>query len=128
VKECKPLDDGQSIKTRKGRKFNPTAGGKKKKSFMTSLAGIPQGLMNGVRRPAMRGRPVFGQDEFKEVMELAIPALGSLLADPLMSLIDTAAVGHFGWGLHSSTFQLNLSALYGIGGARWGYVARVEGV
>jgi len=31
-------------------------------------------------------------------------------------------------GLHSSTFQLNLSALYGIGGARRGCVARVEGV
>ena len=33
-----------------------------------------------------------------------------------------------GRGLHSSTFQLNLSALYGIGGARSGCAARVEGV
>ena len=33
-----------------------------------------------------------------------------------------------GRGLHSSTFQLNLSALYGIGGARRGRVARVTGV
>ena len=32
-----------------------------------------------------------------------------------------------GRGLHSSTFQLNLSAFYGIGGARGGSVARVEG-
>jgi len=32
-----------------------------------------------------------------------------------------------GRGLHSSTFQLNLSALYGIEGARRGYVARVQG-
>jgi hypothetical protein len=31
-------------------------------------------------------------------------------------------------GLHSSTFQLSLSALYGIGGARRGRVARVKGV
>ena len=31
-------------------------------------------------------------------------------------------------GLHSSPFQLNLSALYGIGGARRGCVARVKGV
>jgi len=30
-----------------------------------------------------------------------------------------------GRGLHSSTFQLNLSALYGIGGARRGCVARI---
>ena len=33
-----------------------------------------------------------------------------------------------GWGLQSSTFQLNLSAFYGIGGVRRGYVARVKGV
>jgi hypothetical protein len=33
-----------------------------------------------------------------------------------------------GKGLHPSTFQLNLSALYGIGGARRGCVAHVKGV
>jgi hypothetical protein len=33
-----------------------------------------------------------------------------------------------GMGLPSFTSQLNLSALYGIGGARRGYVARVKGV
>ena len=33
-----------------------------------------------------------------------------------------------GRGLHSSTFQLNLSALYGIGVARRNCVARVKGV
>jgi len=33
-----------------------------------------------------------------------------------------------GMGLHSSTFQLNLSALYQKGGARRGCVARVKGV
>jgi hypothetical protein len=31
-------------------------------------------------------------------------------------------------GLHSSTFQLNLSALYGIGAARRDCVAHVQGV
>jgi hypothetical protein len=31
-------------------------------------------------------------------------------------------------GLHSSTFQLNLSAVYRIGGARSGYVAHIVGV
>jgi len=31
-------------------------------------------------------------------------------------------------GLHSSTFQLNLSALYGIGGARGDCLARIKGV
>ena len=33
-----------------------------------------------------------------------------------------------GRGLHPSSFQLNLSALYGIGGARRGYVAYVKRV
>jgi hypothetical protein len=33
-----------------------------------------------------------------------------------------------GRGLHSSTFQLNLSASYGIGGARRDCVAHVKGV
>jgi len=37
------------------------------------------------------------------------------------------AVG-VGPGLHSSTFQLNLSALHRIGGARRDCVARVKGV
>jgi hypothetical protein len=37
------------------------------------------------------------------------------------------AAGAGGRGLHSSTFQLNLSALYGIRGARRGYVAHVKG-
>jgi hypothetical protein len=39
-----------------------------------------------------------------------------------------AAGGDPGMGLHSSTSQLNLSALYGIGDARRGCVARVKGV
>jgi len=39
-----------------------------------------------------------------------------------------AAVAAAGRGLHSSTFQLDLSALYGIGGARGGCAARVKGV
>ena len=36
--------------------------------------------------------------------------------------------GGGGRGLHSSTFQLNLSALYGIGGARRGCAAHAKGV
>jgi hypothetical protein len=39
-----------------------------------------------------------------------------------------AGAGAGGRGLHSLTSQLNLSALYGIGGARRGCVARVRGV
>jgi len=43
--------------------------------------------------------------------------------------VNTADVGVVaGRGLHSFTFQLNLSALYGIGGARRGCVARIKGV
>jgi len=44
----------------------------------------------------------------------------------LCNAID--AVQYRGRGLYSSTFLLNLSALYGIGGSRRGCVARVKGV
>ena len=55
---------------------------------------------------------VFGRDELREVARLAVPALGSLLADPLMSLIDTAAVGRHGstslaaLGPNTAVFQI----------------------
>lgn len=55
---------------------------------------------------------VFGEAEMKEVLQLAVPALGSLLADPLMSLIDTAAVGRHGstslaaLGPNTAVFQI----------------------
>jgi hypothetical protein len=42
-------------------------------------------------------------------------------------LSNMSMMGDMGRGLHSSTFQLNLSALYGIGGTRRGCVARVKG-
>jgi len=41
---------------------------------------------------------------------------------------SSANLGFAGRGLHSSTFRLNLSALYGIWDAHRGCVARVEGV
>mmetsp|Transcript_8090 Transcript_8090/g.29862 ORF Transcript_8090/g.29862 Transcript_8090/m.29862 type:complete len:584 (+) Transcript_8090:616-2367(+) len=34
------------------------------------------------------------QSEMKEIWKLGLPAFGAILADPLMSLIDTACVGH----------------------------------
>ena len=55
---------------------------------------------------------VFGREELREVARLAVPALGSLLADPLMSLIDTAAVGRHGstslaaLGPNTAVFQI----------------------
>jgi hypothetical protein len=50
-------------------------------------------------------------------------------ASPSASIRDwSAACSPAIMGLHSSTFQLNMCALYGIGGARRGCVARVQGV
>ena len=49
-----------------------------------------------------------------------------MVSDPASDAIISWSAG--GRGLHSLTSQLNLSALYGIGGARRGYVARVKGV
>ena len=42
-----------------------------------------------------RFRPRLGRDD-RELLKLAIPALGALLAEPLYVLTDTAVVGHLG--------------------------------
>jgi hypothetical protein len=59
-----------------------------------------------------------------------VPRQGKLVMRQLSSL--PLAISEFlviaGRGSHSSTFQLNLSALYGIVGARRGCVAHVKGV
>jgi hypothetical protein len=55
----------------------------------------------------------------------------SELADPIAGIATRLGLSKTevaGRGLHSSTFQLNLGALYGIRGSRRGCVARVEGV
>ena len=48
--------------------------------------------------------------------------------DLIMKTKRVLAANNGGRGLHSSTFQLNLSALYGIGGARRACVARTRDV
>ena len=60
----------------------------------------------------------------------AHPIVFSLYRDLVAAPILFLAAHYIdcGRGLHSSTFQLNLSALYGIRGERRGYVARVNGV
>ena len=50
---------------------------------------------------------------------------GNIRAENLVLAAFKAVAGR---GLHSSTFQLNFNALYGIGGARRGRVARVKGL
>src|SRR6201995_5770175 len=41
-------------------------------------------------------RPVGGQVESREIVRLAVPALGALVAEPLFQLADSAIVGHLG--------------------------------
>jgi hypothetical protein len=53
--------------------------------------------------------------------------MADILAETI-SIVFDKAIWEPGRGLHSFTSQLNLSALYGIGGARKGCVAHVEGV
>jgi hypothetical protein len=53
--------------------------------------------------------------------------LGPRIGDKVF-LSFLIATLYWGRGLHSSTFRLNLSALYGIGDAHRGRVARVKGV
>jgi hypothetical protein len=49
------------------------------------------------------------------------------LALSLLVVVASLRAAPLPKGLHSSTFLLNLSAVYGIGGARRGHVARVQG-
>ena len=66
--------------------------------------------------------------------ESRVSLAAATLAPGAVAVAHIAAADAFGCprvtgrGLHSSTVQLNLSALYGIGGARRGYVSGVEGV
>ena len=68
----------------------------------------------------------------KEVTELALPALGSLLADPLMSLIDTAAVGQYGslelaaLGPNTAVFQVVFQLFSFLSITTTGMVARAS--
>jgi len=61
---------------------------------------------------ASKASKIFGKEETAEVLQLAAPALGSLLADPLMSLVDTAVIGNHGstslaaLGPNTAVFQI----------------------
>ncbi|MDH3259770.1 MAG: MATE family efflux transporter [Acidimicrobiia bacterium] len=61
----------------------------------------------------MRGRSVFAATQYdRRILRLAIPALGALAADPLVSLVDTAFVGRLGatelgaLGINAAVFSL----------------------
>jgi MATE family multidrug resistance protein len=63
--------------------------------------------------PAMRIRSVFGATPHdRQILQLAVPALGALAADPLVSLVDTAFVGRLGTtelgalGVNAAVFTL----------------------
>lgn len=49
----------------------------------------------------------------RDVLKLALPALGALIAEPLFLLTDTAMVGHLG------AEALQASVGFGYLGARW---------
>ncbi len=59
----------------------------------------------------MRGRATFAQYD-RTILRLAVPALGALAADPLVSLVDTAFVGRLGatelgaLGVNAAVFSL----------------------
>lgn len=50
-------------------------------------------VSTGVRRVTLS---LLNPRRDREILHLALPALGSLAADPLLSLVDTALVGHLG--------------------------------
>ena len=52
--------------------------------------------MGGMLRPATTVQPVRRSAYDREIVALALPALGALAAEPLYLLADTAIVGHLG--------------------------------
>ena len=52
-----------------------------------------RGIALASRRALVSVRAIMGTSELRELTTLAFPALAALLADPLMSLIDTACIG-----------------------------------
>jgi putative MATE family efflux protein len=47
-------------------------------------------------RPRRRPRPLLGHPHDREILRLAVPAFGALVAEPLFLLADSAIVGHLG--------------------------------
>jgi len=103
-------------------------------SFETS-SGNPNGsverLISGTRGKLGRAKErLLGAEELREIKTLALPALGSLLADPLMSLIDTSCVGRFGslelaaLGPNTALFNVVFQLFTFLGIATTGMVAR----
>lgn len=58
--------------------------------------------------PAINHTPAEEKPTGQTILDLAIPALGALLIDPLMTLVDTAFVGHY---------SVSATALAGMGSA-----------
>lgn len=73
---------------------------------------------------------LFGEEEIHEIKTLAIPAFGSILADPLMSLIDTACIGQTSsiglaaMGPNTAIFNFIFQLFTFLGIATTGFVAR----
>ena len=74
------------------------------------------------------GKDVFGRPPRCRTCHLVVNNLNQRLVPALLKIKAKEEKRFAGRGLHSSTFQLNLNALYGIGGARGGCAARGKGV
>jgi putative MATE family efflux protein len=58
----------------------------------------PAPAAEGLDRAPVGGEPGAGQVTGRQILALALPALGALLAEPLFVLADSAIVGHLGPG------------------------------
>src|SRR3972149_2439695 len=64
----------------------------------------------------MRGKSVLAATPYdRQILRLAVPALGALAADPLVTLVDTAFVGRLGatelgaLGINAAVFSLSFA-------------------
>lgn len=67
--------------------------GKKRESKEDSSYKAGSKEQSSKRRSSSRDKEMAGKREVKEIVSLALPALGSVISDPLMSLVDTGCIG-----------------------------------
>lgn len=86
-----PLHDGVAMLPQVARQ------GSRARASKSGVASVPQGPPSPVSRVGSESKLAkhggLGRNEMKEILALALPALGSVVADPLMSLVDTGCVG-----------------------------------
>lgn len=87
-------NDVQELQTDTAQVSEPTLAQSESSNTTQSKTSKGASTSTAVQHQRPRERSVsLGRRELREILSLALPALGSVISDPLMSLVDTACVG-----------------------------------